>query len=222
MADMITVEKLKEFKSQFKNHIVVSYVNTSAAIKAESDVCCASSNAINVVKSVAYNNDADIIFIPDKNLGEYVQKMSGVKMNIWNGFCPTHNNFILPAYVLKLKQEHPQAEVIAHPECRPEVISFANQVMSTGGMCRYVKKSNSKEFIIATEVGILHMLEKENPNKNFYMVSGLAMCPNMKKITLAKVLDTLINMKNEICVPENIRQRAYIPISKMLKIVSQN
>ncbi|GMO67077.1 MAG: quinolinate synthase NadA [Endomicrobiia bacterium] len=217
MADMITVEKLREFKSQCKNPIVVAYVNTSAAVKAESDICCTSSNAIDVVKSI--ESDREIIFIPDRNLGSYVQKKSGMGMKIWNGFCPTHNNFILPEYILKARREHPYAEILVHPECRPEVISLADHIMSTGIMCRYVKESSAKEFIIGTENGILYKLEKDNPNKNFYSASSLAICPNMKKNTLAKVKDVLVNMKNLISVPENIREKAYYPVLKMLKVV---
>jgi quinolinate synthase len=223
MADMITVEKLRNFKSQFKNPIVVSYVNTSAAIKAESDICCTSSNAVNVVKSVVTDNnfcDVDILFIPDRNLGNYIQKTSGIKMYIWNGFCPTHNNFILPEYVIKTKKKYHKAEVLVHPECRPEVISLADQVMSTGSMCKYIAKSNTKDFIIGTETGILYKLEKENPGKNFYPITSFAVCPNMKKITLAKVLDVLTNMKNVVSVSDDIRQKAYNPIAKMLKITA--
>lgn len=224
MSDMITAEKLKEFKSQYKNPVVIAYVNTSAAVKAESDICCTSSNAVNVVKSIFEDTvveDRDIIFIPDRNLGSYVQKLTDVKMNIWNGFCPTHNNFILPEYLLKAKEEHPHAEILVHPECRPEVASAADHIMSTGVMCRYVEKSTAKEFIIGTETGILYKLKKDNPGKNFYPVSSLVVCPNMKKITLAKVLDVLANMKNVICVSEDIREKAYRPILKMLEINAQ-
>lgn len=219
MADMITVEKLREFKSQCKNPIVVAYVNTSAAVKAESDICCTSSNAVDIVKSI--KSGREIIFIPDRNLGSYVQKKSGIEMKIWNGFCPTHNNFILPEYILKSRREHPYAEVLVHPECRPEVISLADHIMSTGIMCKYVKESYAKEFIIGTENGILYKLEKDNPNKNFYPTSSLAICPNMKKNTLAKVKDVLINMKNLISVPNNIREKAYYPVLKMLRITQR-
>ncbi|MDR1122913.1 MAG: quinolinate synthase NadA [Endomicrobium sp.] len=220
MADMITVEKLKEFKSKFKKPIVVSYVNTSAAVKAESDICCTSSNAVNVVKKVVENFDknTDIIFTPDRNLGRYIQKVSGIKINIWNGFCPTHNNFILPEYVKTAKNKYPKAEVLAHPECRPEVLDLADYTLSTGGMCEHIKKSPSEEFIICTETGILHKLKKDNPSGNFYPATELSVCPNMKKITLAKVYDVLVNMKNIIFVQDNIRKRAYSPILKMLKI----
>jgi quinolinate synthase len=220
MADMITVEKLKEFKSKFKKPVVISYVNTSAAVKAESDICCTSSNAVSVVKKVVENfgKNIDIIFTPDRNLGRYIQKVSGIKMNIWNGFCPTHNNFILPEYVKTAKNKYPKAEVLAHPECRPEVLDLADYALSTGGMCKHIKKNPFKEFIICTETGILHKLKKDNPNGNFYPATDLSVCPNMKKITLAKVYDVLVNMKNVVFVQGNIRKKAYFPISKMLKI----
>ncbi|MDR3330893.1 MAG: quinolinate synthase NadA [Endomicrobium sp.] len=223
MADMITAEKLKKIKLQHRNPVVVAYVNTSAAVKAESDICCTSSNAINVVKSIVRNKNAkdiDIIFIPDRNLGSYIQKISGISMNIWNGFCPTHNNFILPEYILKAKEEHCNAEILVHPECRPEVISLATHVMSTATMCKYVNKSLVKEFIIGTEIGILYKLRKDNPDKKFYSATMLAECPNMKKIKLANVIDTLANMKNIVSVSDDIKQKAYIPIFKMLKFAA--
>jgi quinolinate synthase len=220
MADMITVEKLKEFKSKFKNPVVVSYVNTSAAVKAESDICCTSSNAVNVVKRVVetFGKDIDIIFTPDRNLGGYIQKVSGIKMNIWDGFCPTHNNFILPEYVKTAKNKYTKAEVLAHPECRPEVLGLADYALSTGGMCKHIKESSSKEFIICTETGILYKLQKDNPEKIFYPATELSVCSNMKKITLAKVYDVLVNMKNIVFVQDNIRKKAHLPISKMLEI----
>ncbi|MDR1474462.1 MAG: quinolinate synthase NadA [Endomicrobium sp.] len=220
MADMVNVEKLKEFKSRFRNPIVISYVNTSATVKAESDICCTSSNAINVVRSVVRDlgNNIDIIFTPDRNLGGYIQKVSGIKMNIWNGFCPTHNNFILPEYVKTIKNRYLKAEILAHPECRPEVVDLADYVLSTGGMCKHAKESFCKEFIICTETGILYKLQKDNPDKKFYAATSLAVCPNMKKITLAKIYDALVNIKNIVSVPDNIRQKAYTPISKMLEI----
>lgn len=215
MADMITAQQLREFKRKYDNARVVAYVNTSAAVKAESDICCTSSNAVKVTESVKAGN---IIFVPDRNLGDYVQKKAGRKMIIWNGFCPTHNNMMLPEHVLKAKEEHPGAEVLVHPECRPETVALADQAMSTGQMCKYVATSPKTEFIIGTETGILYKLEKENPDKKFYPVSSLAVCPNMKKIKLAKVLDTLSNMKNIVTVPEDIREKAYVPIKKMLEI----
>jgi quinolinate synthase len=219
MAGMITANDLKKFKAKFKNPVVISYLNTSAAVKAESDMCCTSSNAVNIVKNIIkeLGSDVDIIFTPDRNLGSYIQKESGIKMNVWNGFCPTHNNFILPEYVEKVKKDYPAAEILAHPECRPEVVNLAKYVLSTGGMCKRVKESSSKEFIICTETGILYKLQKDNPNKKFYAPTNLAICPNMQKITLAKVYDVLAGMKNIVSVPDDIRHRAYLPIEKMLR-----
>ncbi|MDR1523121.1 MAG: quinolinate synthase NadA [Endomicrobium sp.] len=219
MADMITVQELKNFKSKFKDPFVIAYINTSAEIKAHSDICCTSSNAVNILRLVASSNKhLDILFIPDRNLGNYVQKVSGIKINVWNGFCPTHNNFILPEYVLKAKKEHPLAEVLVHPECRPEVIEIANYAMSTGTMCKYIKNSNNKDFIIGTEIGILYRLKKENPNKNFYPVTNLSECPNMKKTTIEKVFDVLKNTKNIVSVNDKIRKKAYLSIYKMLNV----
>ncbi|MCL2143938.1 MAG: quinolinate synthase NadA [Endomicrobia bacterium] len=218
MADMITAEKLREYKKRYDNPFTVAYVNTSAGVKAESDICCTSSNAVNVLKSVeSETKDSDIIFVPDRNLGSYAEKMSGRKIVVWNGFCPTHNN-MLPEMLLKAKKEHPEAEVLVHPECRPEVVGLADFALSTGGMCKYVRASSKKEFIIGTETGILYKLQKENPDKKFYPVSSLAVCPNMKKITLAKVLDVLDNMKNIVTVPDDIREKAYAPIKRMLEV----
>ena len=219
MADMITVQQLKEFKSKFKNPFVIAYINTSAEIKAQSDICCTSSNATSILKhTYSTNKGIDILFIPDRNLGHYIQKMSGIKINLWNGFCSTHNNFILSEHVLKMKNEHPQAEILVHPECRPEVIEMANHTMSTGTMCKYVKNSDNKDFIIGTELGILHKLKKENPNKNFYPVTELAECSNMKKTNIEKIIDVIQNTKNIISVNDEIRKKAYLPISKMLNI----
>ncbi|MDR0984938.1 MAG: quinolinate synthase NadA [Endomicrobium sp.] len=216
MAEMITLKKLKKIKQQNEKSLVVSYINTSASIKSESDICCTSANAIDIISNIIQFNK-EIIFIPDRNLGNYVQKTCKKKMLIWNGFCPTHNNFILPDHVVLAKNKFPKAEILVHPECRYEVIALANHVMSTGGMCKYIKTCNKKEFIIGTETGILYKLRKDNPTKSFYPLSPLAICPNMKKITLSKVLDTLNNMKNIVKVPENIRRKAYLPIIKMLK-----
>lgn len=214
MADMITSAALKDLKTQHPDAQVVAYVNTSAAVKAKSDICCTSSNAVNVVKSVT---SPKIIFVPDRNLGAYTQKMSGKEMIIWNGFCPTHNN-MLPEHVLKAKQQHPNAEILVHPECRPEVVELADYAMSTGMMCRHALKSDKNEFIIGTEVGILYKLQKENPGKKFYPVSENAVCPNMKKTNISKVLDVLSNMKNIVTVPDEIREKASQPIKKMLEI----
>jgi quinolinate synthase len=218
MADMASVDGLLKLKAKHPNAKVVAYVNTSAAIKAQSDICCTSANAVEIVKSL---DNQEIIFVPDKNLGDYVSKQSGKKMILWNGFCPTHNNFILPEYVAQAKIHYPNAQVLVHPECRPQTLELADFAMSTGQMCRHISQSNQTEFIIGTELGIIYKLQKENPDKKFYPVNPLAICPNMKKINVAKVLDTLLNMKNVVSVPKEISDKAYLPIKKMLSLADK-
>ncbi|MDR0890537.1 MAG: quinolinate synthase NadA [Endomicrobium sp.] len=216
MADMIDLNKLKNIKSKYNNPIIISYINTPAIVKAESTICCTSSNAINVVKSVSHNKD--IVFLPDRNLGLYVKKQSGINMDIFDGFCPTHNNFILPQHVLILKKKYPTAEILVHPECRIEVSNLADHVMSTSQICKYVKQSTKRKFIIGTEVGIIYKLKRDNPKKSFFPISSLAICPNMKKITLEKLVDALEKEENIISLSETILERAYYPLKKMLDI----
>ena len=219
MADMITVDKLKALKAEHPGVPVVCYVNTSAAIKAESDVCCTSANSIKVVRSLP---DKEIIFIPDKYLGMYTQsKVPDKKLIFFEGYCPIHVG-ILAEHVQKAKAEHPQALVIVHPECRPEVIALADAVVSTAGMVKFVKESKASEFIIGTETGIIYRLQEENPGKKFYPASELAVCPNMKLTTLEKVLWSLEDLKTEIKVPEEIAQRAKRAIERMLGIGRQD
>lgn len=214
MADMITRDQLIQFKKDNEGATVVTYINSSAAVKAETDICCTSSNAINVVKSIS--NDK-IIFCPDRNLGSYTQKLLNKKLILWQGFCPTHMR-MLPEHVIEKKRQYPQAEVLVHPECMPQTVELADQVLSTTGILNYVAQSNKKEFIIGTENEIAYELQRKYPNKKFYPVSDLAVCPNMKKNTLEKVLWVLQEMKNEIKVPEDIRVKAYLPIKRMLEI----
>jgi len=215
MADMITVEDVKKLRSEHPGAVVVAYVNTSAAVKAESDYCCTSANAVQVVEKL---KDKDIIFIPDKYLGDYVSKQTGKKMTLFNGFCPTHVR-ILPEHIQTAKKEYPKASVLVHPECLPETIALADKVASTGGMIKFVKGSNVNEFIIGTEIGIIHRLKKENPGKKFYPATKLAVCPNMKKTTLEKVLWALEEEKSEISVPKEIASKARIAIDRMLELV---
>jgi len=215
MADMINVEKLNKLKKEHPGAPVVCYVNSSAEVKAGSDICCTSANAISVVESLP---DKEIIFIPDKFLGMYVQsKVKDKKMILFDGYCPTHAK-ILPEHIRAVKAKHPRAEVLVHPECRPETIAMADAALSTDGMLKYVKNSNSNEFIIGTEVGIIHRLKKENHQKVFYSVSDIAVCPNMKLITLEKILWSLEDMQHVIKVPEEISNKAKIAIEKMLKV----
>ncbi|MDD3922359.1 MAG: quinolinate synthase NadA [Endomicrobiia bacterium] len=214
MADMITRDQLIQFKKDNEGATVVTYINSTAAVKAETDICCTSSNAINVVKSIS--NDK-IIFCPDRNLGSYTQKLLNKKLILWQGFCPTHMR-MLPEHVMEKKRQYPQAEVLVHPECMPQTVELADQVLSTTGILNYVAQSNKKEFIIGTENEIAYELQRKYPDKKFYPVSDLAVCSNMKKNTLEKVLWVLQEMKNEIKVQEDIRIKAYLPIKRMLEI----
>jgi len=214
MADMITPEAVKKLRSENPGALVVAYVNTSAAVKAEADYCCTSSNAVKVVEKL---KEKEIIFIPDKYLGYYVSKMTGKKLILYNGFCPTHAR-ILPEHIIKAKKEHPGALVMVHPECLPEVIGLADQVASTDGMVRFVKTSDRKEFIIGTEIGLIYRLKKENPGKVFYPASETAVCPNMKKTTLDKVLASLETGKTEIKVEAVIAEKARLALERMVRI----
>lgn len=214
MADMINREQLIQFKKKNPGATVVTYINSTAEVKAETDICCTSSNAVKVVKSI--DNDK-IIFCPDRNLGSYVQKVLNKKLILWQGFCPTHMR-MLPEYVVEKKRKYPKAVVLVHPECQPETVALADEVLSTTGIMNYVKSSDAEEFIIGTENEITFVLRRMYPDKIFHTVSDIALCPNMKKNTLEKVLWTLQDMKNEIRVPENIREKAYKPIKRMLDI----
>jgi quinolinate synthase len=214
MADMITAESLWAKKKEHPRAAVVCYINSSAEVKAESDVCCTSANAVKVVESM---DAREILFVPDQYLGHYVSTKTGKKMILWPGFCPTHVR-IKPERIKELKREYPQAKVVVHPECTPEVIALADEVLSTSGMCRYAQRDEVREMIVGTEVGIIHRLKKENPGKRFIPISEQAICPNMKLITLEKVLWSLEDMSPEVKVPEGIRLRAKAAVDKMLKI----
>jgi quinolinate synthase len=214
MANMITAEALRALKEKHPGATVVCYINTSAKVKAESDICCTSSNAVKVVESLCA---PEVIFVPDKYLAHYVSTRTEKKIIPWNGFCPTHVK-ILPEHILEQKKLHPEAEVIVHPECKPSVIALADDVLSTGGMCSYARVSKASEIIVGTEVGILYKLRKENPNKKFYPASESAICPNMKLTKLEKVLWSLQDMKHEIIVPQETRLKAKKTVEKMLEI----
>ncbi len=215
MADMITAEKLREKKKEYPKATVICYINSSAEVKAESDICCTSANAVNIVEKLA--DAGEILFVPDQYLGDYISTKTGKrKMTLWPGFCPTHVR-ILAQDILRLKEWHPQAKVVAHPECRPEVIDLADKVLSTSGMCRYARETEAKEIIVGTEIGIIHRLKKENPDKSFIPASEQAVCPRMKLITLEKVLWSLEEMAPEVKVPEGIRLRAKAAVDRMLQ-----
>lgn len=219
MADMITVEKLKKLKSEHPAAPVVCYINTSAEIKAESDICCTSANSVKVVQSLP---DKEVIFIPDKYLGMYTQsQLPDKELILYEGYCPTHA-FIFPEHIKQAKSQHPQALVLVHPECRPEVTALADAVLSTGGMLKYVKESAADEFIIGTETGLLYSLKKQNPGKIFYPASEQAVCPNMKITTPEKILWSLEDMATVVEVPEATAGRARKAIERMLKIGRQD
>jgi quinolinate synthase len=215
MANMISPSQLRQKKKELPNATVVAYVNTTAAVKAESDICCTSANAVKVVESIA--ND-EILFIPDQYLGHYISTKTNKKIHLWPGYCPTHAR-IRAEEIIRLRKEYPQAKVVVHPECRPDVIAVADEVLSTGGIIRYARREDVPELIVGTEMGIIYRLRKENPGKRFIPVSEQAVCPNMKMITLEKVLWSLEEMKPVVKVPEKIRVKAKSAVDKMLAIV---
>lgn len=214
MADMITGEQLRNWKKQRPGRPVVCYVNTTAEVKAESDICCTSANALAVVESL----DADeILFAPDKNLAAYVQRLTKKTIIPWNGHCYVHNQ--IRSVDIKLrKEDFPEAEVWVHPECRPEVIDLADRVLSTGGMVRDAGTAEVEQIIIGTETGIIHRLEKENPGKRFIAARSLAVCHNMKKITVPKLLDSLENRRHRVEVAPAVAEKAKQAIERMLRI----
>jgi len=215
LAEMARVEKLRQYRARYPKAAVVCYVNSAAEIKAESDICCTSSNAIKVVKSLS---EKQVIFLPDRNLARYVaQHVPDKEIIVWPGFCITHMR-VKEEEVVKAKQEHPEAELIAHPECEPEVLQHADCIASTGGMFSYVKSSPKKEFIIATEMGMLFGLNKENPDKKFYIPSEHLICANMKLTTLGWVLHSLENLVYEVTVDEVIREKARVSLNRMLNV----
>ncbi|MCP4717573.1 MAG: quinolinate synthase NadA [Deltaproteobacteria bacterium] len=216
MADMVSAEQLLELKKDHPKATVLSYVNTSAEVKAETDVCCTSGNALKVLEKL--KDKAEIIFVPDKYLGSYIAKTAGKEMILWNGYCPTHVK-ILEEDITKQKEAHPNALVLVHPECTIPVTEMADQVLSTEQICRFAQESNVQEFIIGTEIGILHRLQKENPDKKFYPATELASCPNMKKTTLEKILWSLEHMQHKVEVPEEIRKKARGAVDRMVEIL---
>ena len=215
MAEMIDPGDLRARRREYPDAVVVSYVNTTAATKAVSDICCTSANAVKVVDSIPRNRD--IIFTPDRNLAAYVQRVTGRRLIIWPGCCPTHAG-ITADMVLTAKREHPEAEVVVHPECNPEVIDLADAVKSTSGMLAYCSSANAQEFIIGTEEGMLYPLGRKCPGKRFWPIARGVVCPNMKLTTAVAVRDALRDMKNEIDVAPDIAAPARRAIDKMLDV----
>ncbi len=213
MVDMAPLEDVKAFKARHPGAVVVTYVNSSAEVKAESDICCTSANAVAVVESIP--RDREILFVPDQNLGAFAATQTGRPLILYPGYCPTHAR-LHAEDVLRAKAAHPGALVLIHPECRPEVTALGDAVLSTSGMCRFAKESPASSFIIGTETGLLHRLRLENPSKQFFPLAESAVCPNMKKITLEKVLFALEDNQFLVTVPEEIRVRARQAVDRMV------
>jgi quinolinate synthase len=214
MADMITAEDLVKFRKDRPGIPVVTYVNSSAAVKAESDICCTSANALKVVESLP---DKEIIFTPDRNLGHYVSRFSTKKFHLWDGYCPTHER-LKPETVLELKVHNPDALFICHPECNPAVTALADHACSTSGMYDYCRQSSAKRFIIGTEAGILYRLKAENPDKEFILASPALFCPNMKLTSLEDIFLALKSMEPIVTVDESVRVKAKKALDRMIAV----
>lgn len=217
MAAMATAEGVREKRREYPEAAVCSYVNTSAEVKAESDICCTSSSGVRIVRSLA---ERQVIFVPDRNLGHYISTQTDKEMILWPGFCIVHERLTLEE-VLEARRAHPRAELLVHPECRPEVVAVADAVLSTSGMLRYARQSSADEFIIATEIGLLHPLRKQNPDKRFYPAAPHMVCQMMKKITLENLLEALEKGQYIVRVPEEVRQRAYQALDRMFEAVER-
>ncbi len=226
LAETINVEQLRKWKGKHPEAVVVSYINTSARIKAESDYCCTSSNAIKIIESIPTNKE--ILFLPDLFLGAYIEKMTGRKMHIWPGECHVHAQ-LTAEKVNNIRDEYPNADFLIHPECgcvsnvmydmvNGDISDNKTKILSTGGMVEYTKKSASKEFIVATETGIIYQLQKNNPGKKFRPLKDNAICEYMKKITVEKLYKSLNEEVYRVKVPEEIAKKAINPINKMLEI----
>ena len=214
MAGMVDAESFKWLKQDHPDAEIVTYINTSAEVKALSDICCTSSNGAKVVQS---RPAKDIIFVPDRNLGLFIQRsVKDKNMILWPGICPTHHD-ISKDEILKLKKKHTSAETLVHPECRPEIIDIADHTFSTNGMVNYALESDTKEFIIGTEKDLCYRLKKENSDKEFYSLKS-AVCPNMKKITLGKVLKSLESLEPKVLLPHEIMEKAKLPLQRMMKV----
>lgn len=215
MANMISGQDLRNLKDKHPGAVVVCYVNSTAEVKAESDICCTSANAVNVVKSIPA--DKTVIFAPDRNLGAYIQTQTGREMILWEGCCPVHDQ-LGGEEVREQMKLHPGAPVVVHPECPPDVIQLADAVRSTAGILNYVKNSPEKEFIIGTEEGFLYTLQQNCPDKVFHLARQEFRCEDMKLTSLEKLATSLERLEHQIEVPEDIRQKAYLTLERMLEI----
>ena len=217
MVGMSPVDALEELKEEHPDAVVVSYVNSSAEMKAMSDYCCTSSNAVEVVESITPGRE--IIFVPDQYLGSYVQEQTGRDLVLYRGYCPTHSR-IVREDLLELKEQYPDAEVMVHPECRPEIRELADYVESTGGMCRRAAETDAEDIIVGTEIGLIYRLRRENPDKRFHVASEAAICPNMKQITREKILWSLQDLQHEVTVPDDVRKRALKAVNRMVEVAT--
>ncbi len=215
LADMVNVDELKEWQQRYPKASVVCYVNSSAEIKAESYICCTSANGVKIVDSVPGD---EILFVPDQNLGHYISTQTKKNIILYPGFCYVHHHF-KAEQVRLAKKRHPEAQVIVHPECRPEVIALADAALSTSQMLRYVATSPHNSFIIGTEEGILHRMRQENPDKSFHLLTNSQICIDMKKTTLETLARTMELRENIVTVPEEVRLKAKQAVDRMLAIV---
>jgi len=213
LADMITADQLRKLKQQHPDATVVCYVNSSAEVKAESDYCCTSSNAVEVVESLPA--DREIIFVPDQHLGRFVIEKTSRELVLWPGYCHVHV-VITEADIRNAKANHPDAIVMAHPECTEPVKALADEVLSTGQMLKFAGKNSAKRFIVATEIGMIYALKRQNPQSEFIAASERAICPNMKRITVEKVLWSLEDMRYKVTVPDKVRVKAKKAIDRMV------
>ena len=215
MAEMINLEKIKEFKKKNPNVPVVCYVNSTAEVKAQCDICCTSANAVNIVKSLGAK---DVLFVPDKNLGNYVSsKIEDVNVICYEGYCPIHQDLTVND-VIKKKDLYPLAKVLVHPECQKDVLNLSDFIGSTSGIMKYVKESKDNEFIIVTEIGVVERLQRDYPDKKFIHISQNAICDNMKKISLEDIYKSLDEEIYEIKIEENLIKSAIRPIERMISI----
>ena len=215
MANMVTARELRQLKAKHPDAAVVCYVNSSAAVKAESDICCTSANAVQVLESIP--KEREIIFVPDQSLGDYAARKTGRKVILWPGYCPTHHR-ILADGIRQARAAHPGAVVVTHPECTRDVLDLSDFVASTTGILNLCRENPAKEFIVGTEMGLMHRLRKENPGKTFHLVTPLSDCPNMKLNTLEKMVWSLEDLVYEVRVEEGVAALARRSIERMLAI----
>jgi len=214
MADMVTAAGLRELKAKHPGVPVVTYVTSTAAVKAESDICCTSANAVKVVNSLAAD---EVILVPDRNLGRYIASHTDKTCHFWDGYCPTHERLTV-ADVERARADHPDALFMAHPECPPEILALADHICSTSGMYDYARQSKAQKFIVGTEAGILYRLRQESPDKQFILPTSRLICPNMKLTSLEDLLKALQTMSPQVSVPEEIRAAAKLTLDRMLAV----